>query len=248
MPVHDWSRVPAGFFHDVHHAWIEELKRALNGGVLPPDYYAMAEPFAGGFGPDVITLQGGDGGDSTGSAGNGPGRGGLALAEPRIAVTAETEMEFYRRKQSSVAVRHVSDDRVVAIVEVVSPANKNNRVGIEPFVRKAAALLSGGVHLLLLDLLPPGPRDPRGTHSLIWEHVAGAEPSPPERPLTLAAYEADLALRAYVVPVAVGDPLPEMPLFLEPRGCVEVPLEATYASAVAVFPRRWRHLLEPTTR
>ena len=30
MPIHDWTRVPAGIFHDFHHGWIEEAKRALN--------------------------------------------------------------------------------------------------------------------------------------------------------------------------------------------------------------------------
>jgi hypothetical protein len=140
MPVHDWSRVEAGLFHDFHHAWIEELKRALNARILPPDYYAMAEQFAGGFGPDVLTLQ--DTSEEPGPqsegwlpAGRNPGEGDLALAEPRLAVWGETEMEFYLRKQSSVAVRHVSGDRVVAMIEVVSPGNKNNRNGIEQFVR-----------------------------------------------------------------------------------------------------------------
>jgi hypothetical protein len=41
MPVHDWSRVSAGVFHDFHNTWIVELKNALNGGVLPCGYYAM---------------------------------------------------------------------------------------------------------------------------------------------------------------------------------------------------------------
>jgi len=58
MPVHDWSRVDARIFHAFHHGWIEELSRALNRGVLPPDYYALPEQFAGGFGPDVLTLDG----------------------------------------------------------------------------------------------------------------------------------------------------------------------------------------------
>src|SRR5271168_316512 len=57
MPIHDWTRVDAGIFHDFHHAWIEEIKRALNRGLLPPDHYALAEQIAGGLGPDVLTLQ-----------------------------------------------------------------------------------------------------------------------------------------------------------------------------------------------
>jgi hypothetical protein len=167
------------------------------------------------------------------------------LAEPRLAVWGETEMEFYLRKQTSVAVRHVSGDRVVAMIEVVSPGNKNNRNGIEQFVRKAANLPSQRIHLLNLDLLPPGPRDPDGIHALIWEFIGGVRPSRPDRPLALASYGADLGVRAFVETLAVGDRLADMPLFLAPRGCVEVPLEATYQSAVDAFPRRWRHLLEP---
>ncbi len=57
MPIHDWSRVEAGIFHDFHHAWIEEIKRALNAGLLPSEYYAMAEQHTAAFGPDVLTLQ-----------------------------------------------------------------------------------------------------------------------------------------------------------------------------------------------
>ena len=57
MPIHDWSRVDAGIFHHFHHAWIEEIARALNRGVLPGDYYAMAEQHASQFGPDVLNLQ-----------------------------------------------------------------------------------------------------------------------------------------------------------------------------------------------
>jgi hypothetical protein len=45
--------------------------------------------------------------------------------------------------------------------------------------------------------------------------------------------------------VAVGDTLPEMPLFLEPDGYVTVPLEATYQTAFDVLPSRWRNVLEP---
>lgn len=64
MPVHDWTRVEAGIFHDFHHAWIEDIKRALNSGILPDEYYALAEQFAGGFGPDVLTLEGPPGNSS----------------------------------------------------------------------------------------------------------------------------------------------------------------------------------------
>ena len=126
MPVHDWSRVAAGIFHDFHHAWIEEIKRALNTGLLPSDYYALAEQRTAGYGPDVLALQV-DSGDESFDEPN-PRNGGLMVAKPQVAVTAETDMEFYRRKQNVVAVHHVSDDRVVALIEVVSPGNKSRRI------------------------------------------------------------------------------------------------------------------------
>jgi Protein of unknown function (DUF4058) len=231
MPIHDWTRVEAGIFHAFHHSWIEEMARALNGGLLPGDYYALAE--------QVLTLQE-DGADE----GDGTGRGNLRVA-PKLKPTAETEMAFYRRKQDAIAVRHVSGDSLVAVVEIVSPGNKSSRTAMRKFVEKAAALLEQDIHLLIVDLQPPGRRDPQGIHGAIWEEIAGEEYSAPaDKRLTVAAYECALSVRAYVVHVAVGDVLPEMPLFLEPQVSVDVPLETTYQSAFAAVPRRWRRVLE----
>src|SRR5688500_2101428 len=57
MPIHDWTKVSSGTFHDFHAAWIVELRNVLNGGVLPPEYYAQAEQLAGQILPDVLTLK-----------------------------------------------------------------------------------------------------------------------------------------------------------------------------------------------
>ena len=248
MPIHDWSRVPAGIFHHFHHSWIEEIQRSLNAGLLPADYYALAEQTAAGFGPDVLTLQGGRNGDDGGPAAPPSSGNGVLLAPPKVRFTAETGTDFYRRKQNRVAVRHVSGDRVVAFVEVVSPGNKAGFNGLRAFVEKAAELsIDKGVHLLILDLLPPGPRDPNGIHGAIWEEVTDEKyAAPADKPLTLAAYESALTIRAYVEPVAVGDTLIDMPLFLEPGAHVLVPLEATYEAAWRAVPRRWQRVLEPT--
>ena len=56
MPMHDWTRVSAGSFHTFHTAWITEIARALNNGVLPDGFYAESEQVAGQTGPDVLTL------------------------------------------------------------------------------------------------------------------------------------------------------------------------------------------------
>ena len=170
------------------------------------------------------------------------------VTPPKLAPTAETEMEFYHRKQTPLAVRHVSGDRVVAMIAIVSPGNKAARNALRSLVEKAAELLDQRIHLLIVDLLPPGPRDPQGIHAAIWDEIAGQEYTPPiSQPLTLAAYETALTVRAFIRHVAVGEALPEMPLFLEPNGCVQVPLEATYQTAFAAMPRRWRRVLEPKT-
>jgi hypothetical protein len=245
MPVHDWTRVDAGILHAFHHGWIEELARALNKGILPEDYYALPEQHAAGFGPDVLTLQAPQI-DGNGSAVSASGAStGVLLAPPKLNLTAETDMEFYRRKQTPIVVRHVSGDHVVAMIQVVSPGNKSTRNALRAFIEKAATLLDNRNHLLIADLLPPGRHDPQGIHAAIWEEIAGQEFTPPGgQSLTLAAYETALTVRAYARTIGVGDTLPEMPLFLEPNACVQVPLEATYEIAFAAMPLRWRRVLE----
>jgi Protein of unknown function (DUF4058) len=253
MPIHDWARVTPGIFHDFHHEWISTIKRALNAGVLPPDYYALAEQVAGGFGPDVLALETARP-RPAGSSGNGPAtaetpsHGGLALATnpPKVRFMATAEPDRYARKCSRIAIRHSSGDDVVAMIEIVSPGNKAGRSALRWIVEKAVELLDAGIHLLIVDLFPPGPRDPQGIHGAIWSEYVGDEfRLPPDRPLTLVAYSAGDLKQAFIEPVAVGEILPEMPLFLEPRLYVPVPLEAAYQAAFDAVPRRWREELTP---
>jgi Protein of unknown function (DUF4058) len=248
MPIHDWTRVTAGTWHAFHLSWISEIQLALNGGLLPPDYYAQAEQIAGPLGPDVLTLQtpesptnGADGSSAS------PGGGGVAVATapPRMRVTDETVMNDYVLKRRTIVVRHASGDRVVALLEIVSPGNKGARHALRSFVEKAVEALYRGYHLLIVDLFPPGPRDPNGIHGAIWSEVSDNPfVLPPGEPLTLAAYSAGPVKRAYVEPTAVGRELIDMPLFLEPELYVNVPLEATYRAAYRGVPRRWREVLE----
>ena len=42
-------------------------------------------------------------------------------------------------------------------------------IAIAEFADKAETILWNGIHLLLIDLLPPGPHDPQGMHAAIWE-------------------------------------------------------------------------------
>ncbi|MGC8643941.1 MAG: DUF4058 family protein [Isosphaeraceae bacterium] len=258
MPIHDWTRVSAGIFHHFHQRWIGAITDVLNERLLPGDYYALAEQQGAGFEPDVLTLKTGETPmaedepapsgmmeSSRGEGWNGAARGSVLAAQPRVRITAETDLDFYRRKQNVAAVRHVSGDRLIAIVEIVSKGNKAGRKAFDDFVRKAAEFLSRQVHLLILDLQPPTARDPQGMHGAVWDEFAGKEyVRPPEKSLTLAAYDAGSSVRAYIEPVSVGDPLIDMPLFLSPGHYVAVPLEETYSLAFAAVPRRWRSILE----
>ncbi len=245
MPMHDWTRVEAGIFHAFHVNWIVALSEVLNTGVLPTDYYALPEQQAAGFGPDVLTLQTRPENDDTSGEGSSGGTATAVQVRPKARFTAETDAEFYRRKKSSIAVRHVSGDRIVAMLEVVSPGNKGSRHALRAFVEKACELLEHRIHLLIIDPFPPGRRDPNGIHAAIWEEVEDKPfELPKDTPLTLVAYECDLTTRAYIEPIAVGAPLPDMPLFLAPNAHVVVPLEATYQTAFAAMPRRWRAVLE----
>ena len=241
MPMHDWTRVEAGIYHDFHHEWISEIKRALNRGLLPPDYYAMAEQQAAGFGPDVLTLQ-----DANLDSSSGRGTGAMTRTRPKSSHYAQTPAEFHRRRNSSIAVRHVSGDRIVAMVEIVSPGNKSNANAFHAFVLKACELLEHRIHLLLMDPFPPGRRDPNGIHGAIWAQVDdNLFHLPPERPLTFVAYECELVTHAFIETIAVGEPLPNMPLFLEPGAHVSVPLEATYNAAWETVPARWQRVIAP---
>ena len=91
--------------------------------------------------------------------------------------------------------------------------------------------------MLVIDLLPPTRRDPVGIHKAIWDE-ADDEPFelPPDKRLTLASYSAGIETVAYVEPLAAGDVLPQMPLFLEPGIYVPAPLEATYQTTWSVCP------------
>jgi hypothetical protein len=249
MPIHDWRKVEAGIFHHFHHAWIFALSEALNRGLLPPNHYALAEQIAGGFGPDVLTLEGPanppQDSSMTWAAG---ARGGIALADvqPKVSFRAETEADIYAAKANRITVRHVSDHRVVAIIEIVSPGNKSTLGAFRTFVEKASSILRSGVHLLIVDLFPPTLRDPQGMHKGIWDELdSGDFTLPPDRPLTLASYIGGASQRAFIEPVAVGASLPDMPLFLTASIYVQTPLEATYQTAWEAVPTFWRRALEP---
>ena len=240
MSVHDWTTVDAGIFHDFHQTWIIFLKQALNDGILPSDHYALAEQIAGGWGPDVLTLQ---------RPGEGlpfEPAGGVALADapPKVRFHSKALPDMYAAKANALVLRHTSNHRVVAVLEIVSPGNKSSRQALTAFVAKAIDILHAGVHLLIVDLFPPGPRDPGGIHKAIWDELLENDfELPDDQPLTLASYIGGAYPEAFVEPLAVGQPLADMPLFLTPDVYVPAPLERCYQSAWQALPAYWKDRL-----
>src|SRR5438105_13274324 len=113
MPIHDWTRVRANRFHDFHQSWTIAIRNALNGGLLPDGYLALAEQIAGGPEPDVVTL----------SLPTKPGEGatgGLTVKEvpPRARVHTHADAIRYARKANRITVHHPDGD-VVAVIEIL---------------------------------------------------------------------------------------------------------------------------------
>lgn len=245
MSVHDWTRVEAGIFHDFHTAWIMEIRSTLNNGLLPSDYYALAEQHAGCYVADLLTLH--DNSAPAEPPSSPATAGSLALAEAPPRVRRQMAASMSAQLRRTLAIRHVSGHRLVALVEILSPANKDRSKSVEKFVTKAVDALDHGIHLLLVDLFPPGPHDPKGMHDAIWRMLDDAAESydlPPAEPLTLASYLAGAPVQAFLEHVAVGAVLPAMPLFLHDERYVNVPLESTYQAAFHGMPAYWRKILE----
>lgn len=248
MPVHDWKRVGAGVFHDFHNTWIVHLKNALNAGLLPPDFYAISEQHAGETQPDVLTLKT-DGQEETSAPKPHGGMTAVAEAPPKVSVTmTPDEAAAYVLKRRTLVIRYQHDHRIVALVEILSHGNKDRRSALDTFVDKVISALKYGYHFLVVDLHPPGRFDPNGIHGVLWDEITGAAYDAPEdKPLTLAAYEANWLPSAYVEPVSVGSILPDMPLFLETGWYINVPLEQTYMAAYEGVPSVWRDVIEGNT-
>ncbi|MEZ6089718.1 MAG: DUF4058 family protein [Pirellulaceae bacterium] len=241
MPMHDWSRVQAGIYHNFHFRWIAAIMDRLNDGLLPKGMIAMAEQVIGGPEPDVVTLQQNDivfpaseGNTATLTE---------APPKPKTEFVIPVEVDRYAAKANRVVVRH-SLGKVVAVVELVSPGNKHSRHAIRTFVEKTVDLLYDTINLLVIDPFPPSPRDPQGIHKVIWDEISD-EPFalPEDRQLTLAAYQAEPIKTAYVEPFTVGQSIPEMPLFLKNDFYINVPLEATYMDTWNVLPQILRDLV-----
>ncbi len=234
MPIHDWARVPAGTYHSFHQRWISAIADALNGGGLPEGYFAMSEVDAKAPIPDVLALKA-----QPPMPAHGPAGIAVLDSPPRTGVVTRGENTAgYARRADHVSV-YLPQGELIAVIEIVSPGNKDNTNGLKAFARKAGRFLRRGVHLLVVDLFPPSVRDPHGIHKAIWDQFK-EEPFelPPDKPLTLAAYAAGSEKVAYVENVAVGDPLPDIADFPYAGSLRAVPAGSDVPGYLGRVPRR----------
>ncbi len=237
MPIHNWSCVSDGMFHWFHQTWIVAIAKWFNEGRLPEGFYAIG---ANEVEPDVLAVEDRppEDGRTNGHASNGFG---VALLEspPKTRFTWEAETQSYLARKDLIAVRSV-EGILVAVIEIVSAGNKSSQARFRKFLTKTIEFLDQGVHVLIVDLFPPTPRDPQGIHQAIWsENYDGEFQFHPDKPLTLVSYRATSAgsvARSFVEPIAIGDVLPAMPLFLWSDRYINVDLEQTYQSAWEVYP------------
>jgi hypothetical protein len=213
MPLHDWTRVPAGLFHHFLQDWSIEIARTLNRGRLPRGVSALVEQRAGPKESDVLAIE---------------------------RIVRRTTKEIYAGRANRIVVKHHLG-RIIAVIEIVSPGNKDSRAALRDFVDKTIEFLRAGIHVLIVDLFPPTPRDPLGMHKVIWDEIVEEDFVFPEgKDRLLVSYETGGVRAAYVEPIGVGDELPDMPLFLTNDLHVMVPLELTYRATWDASPEEMR--------
>ncbi len=216
-----------------HGWWAAEIAGGLN-GLLPADYFAEFQvTLSSRIEVDVATCT--ENGDSDAPASHGDH--GVALAvqtqtwAPPVAVMPavfpdDIEVQVY----SSMA-----GPTLVAALELVSPANKDSDETRRAFAAKCAAYLQRGIGLMIVDIVTSRHANLHDELVSLMGQVDGFRFAAPTH-LYVTAYrpvhrqernEIDLWRET----LAVGRPLPTLPLAVRGLGCVPIDLEATYMEA-----------------
>lgn len=221
MPLHDWTDRDG--FEGLHGLWMAELVRILR-VALPAGYRAIIGTTPLGLvgletvKPDVGVRNG---------AANPPANPAGAIPDPDV----ELAVAFL---DEDPTVQVVRNGRLVAVIELVSPRNKDRPTAREKYGGRYAGYLVGGVHLLLVDVhrRPVGFSFAQAINAELGEALpASAAPSAVSYRVGPSAAFGGRMLGVWQRSLTVGDPLPAMPLPLTYDDAVMVDLEGTYAEA-----------------
>jgi hypothetical protein len=164
---------------------------------------------------------------------NGSGNGGVAV-ETWAPPTTALSMPAVFPDDLEVRVQDTERDfKIVAVVELVSPGNKDRPETRRAFAAKCAAYLQHGIGVVTVDIVTSRRFN---LHNELIRLLNLAEPFLMAEDATLYAVAYRPARRGEVnqidlwpVPLAVGGPLPLLPLALRGTRAVPLDFDSTYA-------------------
>jgi hypothetical protein len=241
MPLRDHFRPPLAdrrSWEGFHAQWPAMIVVGLN-RELPERYVAEPQVHLGSsVEVDVATYEEEAAGVS--SAGRG-GDGGIATAawappRPTLAVASDLPSldEYEVRVYDTTSGR-----RLVAAVEIVSPANKDRPEHRRAFVAKCASLLQDRVCVAIVDLVTTRVFNLYGD---LMDLVGVTDPSlavgaPPLYAVACRwSRRGDAwSLESWAHPLSLGQPLPTLPLWLSPDLAIPLALEPSYEETCRIL-------------
>ena len=129
-----------------------------------------------------------------------------------------------------VAIYECSSGPVLAgAIELISPANKDRREHRDAFIAKCESMLREGVGVMIVDIVTDRYAN---LHTELLKRLDSDVTHPSAR-LYAGSYrpterDEHQVLDVWHQPLALDQPLPQMPLFLKGGPCLQVDLAATY--------------------
>ena len=218
-------------WEEVHGGWPMVIVQHL-GKVLPPQYTAGPRVHLGAeVEIDVATFASEPAAGTYGSPSEGEAAVATAWTPTKPTLAVETELSDFDEYEVRVYDTR-RGRRLVAAIELVSPANKDRPEHRSQFTSKCAALLRQGVSLVLVDVVTA--RDNNLYADLLeligqWDPTLGEHPPPTYavacrwRPRGATRW-----LESWNQSLTPGLPLPCVPLWLSEDFAIPLDLEASY--------------------
>lgn len=229
MPLRDHFHEPIDLraqWQSFHNRWANAIADRLD-SLLPPRYAALVEINLGrDVAADVAEFEAPTGSEPNGSHG---GVAVQAYAPPVVGLVLPVVYPDIREVQ----VRDIqSGNRLAAVVELVSPSNKDRPETRLAFAAKIAAYLQTGVGVVIVDAVTTHHFNLHDEFVGLMELAADTAFPDAALPYAVAYRPTRRAERdeidVWPRPLTIGGELPVLPLALRGNGCVPLDLEATY--------------------